>query len=193
MAAPLIIISGPSGAGKTTTTDHLLARMPSLSRVITVTTRLPRIGERHGVHYFFVSRQTFQELAVTAAFLEINQFGEHLYGTPRSLLTFLTRNNIRLVLPDINGARALKKQVPTAVCIWIEAPAELLAQRLIARNSESAKDQESRLLMAQIEMREARSSGLYEHIIDMTDFGIAEEKIRKIIDTAMRQEPLRKG
>jgi len=181
MTAPLIIISGPSGVGKTTTTNHVLARIPALTKVITITTRTPRSEEKHGVDYFFVSESTFTELAHARAFLEINTFGSDRYGTPRSLLTFLERGRPRIVLPDINGTRMLKKQVPTAVCLWLEAPLEILAERLSIRSSESLEKQKERLAIARNEIAQARTGNMYKYIIDMTDFAAAEENIVQII------------
>jgi len=187
MAAPLVIMSGPSGVGKTTTAQHLIRDFPGISRTITVTTRSPRSGESHGKDYFFVSESAFSELDKAHAFLEINKFGDYWYATPRSLLAFVARDKARLVLPDINGARALKVCVPTAVCIWLQAPIEVLAQRLSTRNSEPPAAQARRLEIASREMQEAIESGLYEHVIDMTDFVMAEKKISEIISTAMQR------
>lgn len=169
---PFIILSGPSGVGKTTLTQKLLNQLPSLARVITTTTRMPRTGEAHGIDYFFVSAQAFSELERSCSFLETNTFGSAQYGTPRSVLHALSRGVPLIALPDINGARHLKSHIPHAVCIWLEAPLEIIAQRLAGRGTESALQQAERLKRARVEMTEARSSGIYTHVIDMTD-GVA--------------------
>lgn len=184
--APLIILSGPSGVGKTTTTDHLLARLSLLTRVITTTTRRPRAGERHGIHYFFVSHEAFAQLAAAHAFLEVNNFGGQSYGTPRSMLTFLSKGMPRIVLPDVHGARALKAYVPDAVCIWLEAPLPILTQRLSARSSEPLEKQQERITIAHAEIAQAHSSNLYTHVIDMTNFEQAEDEIEGIIKKLLK-------
>lgn len=189
MTLPLIIISGPSGVGKTTTTNHLLKKIPLLSRVITATTRPPRAGEQHGKDYFFLSPSAFEELTKAGCFLETNRFSQHSYAIPRSLWSFLLRNKPRIVLPDIHGAIQLKKEFPAATAIWLEAPLEILERRLLARSTENSFEQKSRLQRAAEEMQEARSVGIYDHFISMHDYAAAEKQIAHIIYAAIDVEP----
>jgi len=181
MYAPLIILSGPSGVGKTTMTNHLLTVYSFLRRVITVTTRMPRPGEQQGVDYFFTSDAAFTQLLLAHAFLETNQFGAYAYATPRSVLTGLSRGIPHIILPDINGAHELKKSIPHAVTIWLEASEEVLRARLAGRNTESATEQERRIARAKEEMAAARATTLYDHYINMHDFSIAAAAIEKIV------------
>ena len=185
MAAPLIIISGPSGVGKTTTTQHLIARMPFLSRMATVTTRQPRPGERNQHDYFFVSQTSFFELEKTHAFLETNKFGDHWYATPRSLLTKLEKGQPHILLPDINGAQKIIDFAADALTIWLEVPIEILAQRLHARASETPDQQSIRILRAKEEIALAHASSIYTHFIDMSDFEKAEKELEELIYAAV--------
>jgi guanylate kinase len=185
MAAPLIIISGPSGVGKTTTTTHILEKMPFLQRTITVTTRTPRAGERHGIDYFFISSTAFDQLNNAQAFLEVNEFNGNYYATPRSLLTFLARNKPRIILPDVNGAIHLKKIISNVLAIWLDAPLNELAKRLAQRNTESIINQKERLSRAIKEMEEARNAQIYDYFITMDDYSAAEKKIAQYIYAAI--------
>jgi guanylate kinase len=182
-ATPCIIVSGPSGVGKTTITQKMLSLFPQLTRVITTTTRAPRPGEKHGIDYFFVSQHAFSQLEMTHAFLEVNTFGNASYGTPRSLLHALRTHQPKLILPDITGTRTLVSFVQHATTIWLTAPLPILAERLAQRSTESIKDQEKRLAIAAQEIEAAQTSGLYAHHIDMTDFAKAEQRLIHILRT----------
>jgi len=184
-ATACIIMSGPSGVGKTTMAQKLIAQLPQLSRVITTTTRAPRTGEKHGLDYFFVSPQAFSELAAAQAFLEINQFGSAAYATPRSVLHSLRTGTSRLILPDIHGAQKLLQFIPHATTIWLAAPLEVLAARLAARQTESQLQQEHRLTIAAQEMQLAKDLNIYKHTIDMTDFEKAEDAVLCILKTIL--------
>ena len=183
--APLIIMAGPSGVGKTTMATKILAKHSMLTRVITTTTRPPREGERHGIDYFFVSNNAFIELNNAQAFLEVNNFNHFWYGTPRSLLHFLGLGCPRLILPDINGARKLLTFQPKALTLWLDAPHEVLAKRLAKRNTESIEKQAARLAIAQQEKATALASGLFSHFIDMTHFEGAYAHINNLIQASI--------
>lgn len=185
MKAPLIVLSGPSGVGKTTTTGHLLASMPALRRVITFTTRPPRAGEKPGIDYFFASKEAFAQLSKAGAFIETNEFNGNLYGTPRSFLHGLAHGKAYIVLPDINGARAILALVPGALSIWLHAPEQVLEERLKARNTESDESRKNRLRIAQQEAKAARESNLYKRWVDMSDFEKAEKELAQLIQSLL--------
>lgn len=107
--ALLVLISAPSGAGKTTLCRHLLAAHPELTRVITCTTRPPRDGEREGEDYFFVTAADFEAKVKAGAFLEHAQVYGQRYGTPRSeVMGKLSRGQDVLLNVDVQGAGAIQ-------------------------------------------------------------------------------------
>ncbi len=185
MQAPLIIISGPSGVGKTTLVNHLLKKIDSLTRVITVTTRAPRPNEKQGIDYFFISPDGFTELEQAQAFLETNCFTSGAYATPRSLLTFLKQGKTRIILPDINGARKLIALVPRTISFWLEVPEEILRERLAHRGTETTAEQERRIEQAKKEITQAHSERLYTHYIDLSDFTPAATHVESLIYAAL--------
>ena len=108
-AAPLlIVISAPSGGGKTTLCEHLLARHPEMTRAITCTTRAPRPGERDGVDYYFLDSAAFARRLAEGGFLEHASVYGHCYGTPKSeVLERLRQGSDVLLNIDVQGAAAI--------------------------------------------------------------------------------------
>jgi guanylate kinase len=105
----LIVISAPSGGGKTTLCEQLLTRNPSVTRAITCTTRAPRPGERDGIEYHFLSRARFQELLAAGSFLEHATVYENLYGTLKSeVIDRLTTGRHVLLNIDVQGAASIR-------------------------------------------------------------------------------------
>ena len=108
-AAPLLIlISAPSGGGKTTLCQHLLAKHPEMTRAITCTTRPPRPGERDGVDYYFLDSAAFAQRLAEGGFLEHARVYGHCYGTPRAeVLERLRQGSDVLLNIDVQGAAAI--------------------------------------------------------------------------------------
>ena len=136
----LLIVSSPSGAGKTTLTGRLLAAIPNLHFSVSHTTRGPRAGEQDGREYHFVSRERFEELARQGEFLEWAEVHGNLYGTSRQEIA--RAQGARGVIFDIDhqGARQIKSAVRDAVAVFILPPSmQALLERLDGRKSDDAE------------------------------------------------------
>jgi guanylate kinase len=160
----VFIISAPSGSGKSTLTKQLLERVAALRFSVSYTTRPPRVGERDGYEYFFISRQEFDRRVQNGEFLEHAEVFGHCYGTHASELDRAARDGVDLVLDiDVQGARQLKERIPGAVSIFVLAPSrQILEQRLRARSQDSEPVIERRLRDAAAEIRDYK---LYDYVL----------------------------
>src|SRR6185369_584655 len=160
----IMIISAPSGAGKTTLCRELLKRFPTMRESISYTTRQPRNGEVEGEDYFFVSREEFQRMIAGDAFAEWAEVHGNLYGTALKTLEEARRNGNDLVLDiDCQGARQLKEQFGGGSYIFILPPSMTeLRRRLESRSSDAAEVIDLRIRRAAEEIKEAR---WYDYII----------------------------
>ena len=153
----LFVVSGPSGVGKSTILRELVDRVPDLSFAISHTTRPQRAGEVNGRDYHFVSDEEFTRLDEAGAFVEWAWVHSYRYGTSRTALVADGEEDL-LIEVDVQGADALRKQVPEAVTIFIEPPAFTdLETRLTGRGRESGPELQQRLRTATGEMRRAES------------------------------------
>ena len=153
--APLfVVLSGPSGAGKDTILQAALARDASLKNVATATTRPPRPGERHGVHYLFLTETEFDAMLAAGEFLEHAQVYGHRSGVPRrAVRDLLQRDGTVIVRTDLQGARTLRRTMPGAVTVCVTVPnRDTLERRLRTRNTDGEADLQQRLAAAAAEM-----------------------------------------
>lgn len=155
----LIILSAPSGAGKTTLARCLLDCLPNLSGSISYTTRPPRPGEVEGQDYHFVTEAEFERLQDADAFAEWATVHSASYGTTRATVeTVLNQGRDLLLDIDVQGAQQLKACYPDAVAIFILPPSwQELENRLSGRGTDSAANIAKRLQRARDEARELRS------------------------------------
>ena len=176
----ILIISAPSGAGKTTLCHALLKRFPTMQESVSYTTRAPRAGEVHGVDYFFVSRAEFQRMVDSDAFAEWAEVHGNLYGTALATIDEARKNGVDLVLDiDCQGARRLKEQIERCVYIFILPPSmEELRRRLDNRSSDAREAIDLRIERAAGEIREAR---WYDYIIINDNFEAAFEELSAIV------------
>jgi guanylate kinase len=176
----LVVVSSPSGAGKTTLCHRLMSEFPQVKFSISYTTRKARAGERHGVDYYFVSADEFRRMRDAGEFAEWAEVHGNYYGTPRTEVDAALEGG-KDVLFDIDwqGGRQLKAQFPTdAVMIWILPPSlEVLEQRLRRRATDSADVIESRLASAK---RELAEYGNYDYLIVNDDLERAYGEIRSV-------------
>jgi len=159
----LLIITAPSGAGKTTIVRHLMEKFPKLEFSVSATTRSPRANEEHGQDYYFMSADDFLKKVESLAFVEWEQVYEgKYYGTLKSEVEDKLQNGISLIFDiDVKGAINLKKQFPeNSLSIFVKTPnLQTLIERLSNRSTEDSDELRTRIQKAKKEL-------LYEHNFD---------------------------
>lgn len=152
----LIVISGASGAGKTSVWKELVKRF-GYRRSISVTTRSPRPGEKNGADYIFVSKEQFESMIRNAEFIEYAEVHGNLYGTPRKALDEAVSKGETYILEiDVQGANQLKERGLSAFYLFIQPPSfEVLTARLVNRQTDSPDVIRRRLEKAKWEMSQA--------------------------------------
>ncbi|MBR6594924.1 MAG: guanylate kinase [Clostridia bacterium] len=149
----LLIVSGPSGCGKGTVLKHVLAK-GGYRYSVSATTRPPREGEVHGVHYFFVDKSLFEEYLKDGKILEYTVYCDNYYGTPREFVEACLEDGMNVVLEiETEGAANVKRLMPHALSVFIAPPSmELLEARLRGRGTEDEETIQKRLRRAREEM-----------------------------------------
>ncbi len=152
----LIVLTGPSGVGKGTLVDLVMAQVTGLVRSVSVTTRAPRPGEVEGQSYFYRDLDTFQKMIQHDEFMEWAEFAGNYYGTPKSWVNEQLRAGLDVLLElEVQGARQIHSQNPKAVLIFISPPNfRELEGRLRARATETAEIILVRLQKAKQELQE---------------------------------------
>jgi guanylate kinase len=159
----LLIVSSPSGAGKTTLTAQLLQRIPNLTFSVSHTTRQPRSGEQDGREYHFVDRSRFETLIRQDAFLEWAVVHDNLYGTSRHEIDRAAGKRGLIFDVDHQGARQIKSKRPDAIAIFILPPSmQVLEQRLRGRASEDEATVQRRFKVA---IEEIAHYGLFDYVL----------------------------
>jgi guanylate kinase len=183
----MLVISSPSGAGKTSLSRRLIAEHPQLLLSVSYTTREPRSGEADGREYHFVSPERFEAMIGEQAFIEHAHVHEHRYGTPREPVTRALDEG-RDVLFDIDwqGARNVAAEAPADVVrVFILPPSMAeLRRRLVTRAQDAADVIERRLTRARDEIRMWVE---YDFVIVNDDFDRAYEALRRIYLTERRR------
>lgn len=181
-----IILSAPSGAGKTSLCRELFKIFPDIKESVSYTTRLPRPGEVEGEAYHFVSQDEFALMVQQDAFAEWAMVHGNMYGTALSTLEEARKNGIDLVLDiDCQGAKKLKEQFDGGVYVFILPPSmNELRRRLENRSSDAQEIIERRIIRAADEIKEAR---WYDYIVINDDFEVACHELAAIVITHKRK------
>ncbi|AZM63359.1 MULTISPECIES: guanylate kinase [unclassified Streptomyces] len=150
----LTVLSGPSGVGKSTVVAHMRKEHPEVWLSVSATTRKPRPGEQHGVHYFFVTDEEMDKLIANGELLEWAEFAGNRYGTPRAAVQEHLEAGVPVLLEiDLQGARQVRESMADAQLVFLAPPSwEELVRRLTGRGTESPEVIERRLDAAKTEL-----------------------------------------
>jgi guanylate kinase len=176
----VLVVTGPSGAGKGTLIRELVERVPGIEVTVSATTRRRRRGEENGREYWFLSDDDFLERVARGEFLEHVEFvSGHRYGTLRSELDRIAVNgHVPLLELETEGALRVKQDVPGAVTIFISARVEQLERRLRERATESAGEIGERIELARKQLEQA---GEFDHVIENDDLGRAVAELTTLV------------
>jgi len=177
VAGTLYILSAPSGGGKSSLAQALVESSGDVGVSVSHTTRAPRPGERDGIHYHFVDKETFAAMVAAGDFLEHAQVFDHFYGTSRAAVQSLLAQGKNVLLDiDWQGMRGIKAQVPEATSIFILPPSrEELENRLRSRGQDSDGIIARRMRDAVSEMRHYDE---FDYILVNDDFDLALQDLR---------------
>jgi guanylate kinase len=189
----LFVVSSPSGGGKGTIIEHVLEDVENLRYSVSYTTRAPRSKEVDGREYFFVSRDTFEEMIAAGEFLEWACVHGNFYGTAKSQILEQTAGGADVILElDVQGAASVRQLLMDSVSIFILPPSfEVLKQRLIARGTDGPEELALRLRRAPEELKEYSR---FDYVIINDEVEKAAGQLASVIYAerarCMRQEEL---
>lgn len=178
----LIVISAPSGAGKTTIAQTVLASHPSMKFSVSATTRPRRENEADGRDYYFLSKDEFRRRVDAGKFVEWEEIYGNYYGTLKAELDRCLAEGTHLLFDiDVKGALSIKRHYPEALLIFIRPPSiEMLLDRLKGRKTEDAATIVRRMERAPMEMETGMK---FDHQVVNDDLGRAIAEVEKIVQT----------
>ncbi|HET8761916.1 MAG TPA: guanylate kinase [Gemmatimonadales bacterium] len=182
----LLVLSSPSGGGKTTIARSLLDGRDELGYSVSATTRPIRAGEEDGRDYHFLTRDEFRRRIDAGAFVEWAEYGGNLYGTLWSEVEMLfSARRIPVLDIDIQGAQQIRAAMPDAVLVFVTPPsASILAERLKHRNTEAPERIRQRLEVAALEVEAIPA---YDYVVENDNLVAAVSMVASIIDAEMHR------
>ena len=177
----LFLISGPSGVGKSTVVERILLEVPSLSKLVTTTSRPPRPGETDGVHYWFVSEKAFLKMVDESGFVEWKHHFQHYYGLTWSAISESSGHD-QIFDVDTFGKADIVRQIPDRVITIFLLPPSFddLRSRLTHRSDFSEDELNGRLDKARIELERSNE---YDYTVENKDLDETIRSLREIIVT----------
>ena len=177
----LIVISAPSGTGKTTVVKRLLEKIPNIIASVSFTTRPMRENEREGIDYFFVDKRKFETMVGDNQFIEHATVFGNYYGTQKESLSSNLKKGKNVILEiDWQGARQVKEKMPSCIMIFLIPPSrEVLLSRLKKRGTDSEGEIESRFNQAVSDLNE---SNKFDHVLVNDQIEVAVENIAHCIE-----------
>jgi guanylate kinase len=188
----LLVLSAPSGGGKTTIAKKLLQARDDLGYSVSATTRAKRPGERDGVDYHFLTRTEFEQRLQQGDFIESATYAGELYGTLKSEIERIFAQGRNAVLDvEIEGARQIRRNFPNALLLFVLPPsAEVLLDRLAGRNTEDPAILKQRVVRAAEELCVVSE---YDYAIINEDLFAAVSQVAAILDAEARRVPRQKA
>lgn len=179
----LIVLSGPSGVGKSTVIARLLERCPDIYFSVSYTTREPRPGEQDGVNYYFVSRQEFERMIAAGELLEYAEYVGNYYGTSLKLIQEKRDLGCDVLLDiEVQGAAKVRSRCPDAVLVFVLPPSpQALAARLRGRSTDAEEVISLRLERARAECRESIH---YDYIVVNDNVEQAAGELHTILEAS---------
>ena len=176
----LIVISGPSGAGKDTIVNNLIKKNNNIWLSISATSREPRNNEIEGINYYFLSTEEFEKRIENNYFLEYAKYADNYYGTPKETIIKKLDNGIDVILViEIEGAKKIKSIIPETIFIFIMPPSEKeLLKRLSKRKTE---DKDRIIKRFEIAYKEMNEVSKYNYVVVNDKIDNAVDKIEAII------------
>ncbi len=186
----LIVVSGPSGAGKGTICAEYCKRHPDVFLSVSATTRNPRPGEQDGVHYFFYSKEEFERMIQNNELLEWAQYCENFYGTPKKYVEQALNEGRDVILEiEVQGALNVQKQFEGGTYVFVLPPApQVLADRLRGRNTETEEVVQKRLSRA---LEELPLMSHYDYILENDELEEAVNDLERIVRAEKMSRPRR--
>ena len=175
----LVVISGASGVGKGTVLGIMMEKRKDLTFSVSATTRPPRPGEVDGVHYYFVTKERFEEMIDKGEFLEYDAHAANYYGTPRAQAEEKMANGSVLLDIEPNGAKKVKQAAPEALLIFIMPPSMEELERRLRGRGDTPEDQIIMRMERAVWEMEQRS--WYDHVVVNDDAVRCAEEILNII------------
>ncbi|MFH1335856.1 MAG: guanylate kinase [Candidatus Zixiibacteriota bacterium] len=176
----LVVLSSPSGAGKTTICQKILRKHKDYIYSVSATTREKRKGEVHGKHYFFLSEEEFKRKIKKGEFVEWAWVFGQRYGTLKKFVTQAKKERkVALFVPDVQGGMAIKRKYPDSVLIFILPPSlKELKRRLLRRGTERKTELKRRLSTA---LKEIKFWSKYDYVVINEDINQTVESVEEII------------